>query len=71
MSTTAEEVTAITKAFTDATTAFTPIIGPPRDDDIQKIRKTILRILIDIEYDGVGPQVIGGTSIRVGGTRWD
>ena len=51
MSTTAEEVTAITKAFADATTAFTPIIGPPRDDDLQKIRKSILRLLIDIEYD--------------------
>ena len=51
MSTTAEEVTAITKAFSDTTAAFTPIIGPHRDDDLQKIRKTILRILIDIEYD--------------------
>ena len=50
----------IATIFADTTATFSPISGEPTNDDLTAIRKVLLPILHNINYDMTGPIIIKG-----------
>ena len=42
----------ISSAFTAATEAFEPVVGAPSDDDIERVRRTIINLLQSFHFHG-------------------
>ena len=50
----------IVAKFAAAIVAFTPIVGPPTDDDLRNVRMVLLKICLSIDLAGSTPGKVTG-----------